>query len=136
VTHARYVADPEHQLETVALDGLVLIYHRPSGMTHIVAPPAPQILEALRLGPADAGEIVARMRAWYALEGDEAAKSVEARLEELEAAGLIARETQRTLSEAAELPAAGRLPDLPDHLDVPGRGRRFRDQVIRRAVGG
>ena len=49
---ARYVADPDIAIEAVALDGLVLLYHRPSGMTHIVAPPAPQILEALRLGPA------------------------------------------------------------------------------------
>ena len=88
---ARYRTDPEHELRMVALDGLALLYHCPSGMTHIVAPPAPQILEALRLGPADSGEILARMRAWYDLEGDEAADAVEARLEELEAAGLVSR---------------------------------------------
>ena len=88
---ARYRTDPEDCIDTVALDGLSLLFHRPSGMTHIVAPPAPQILEALRLGPADAGEILARMRAWYDLEGDEAADAVEARLEELEAAGLVSR---------------------------------------------
>ncbi len=88
---ARFQTDPESCVESVALDGLSVLFHRPSGMTHIVAPPAPQILEALRLGPADAGEILARMRAWYALEGDEAADAVEARLEELEAAGLVSR---------------------------------------------
>jgi PqqD family protein of HPr-rel-A system len=91
VPGARYLADPEDQVRSVELDGLWLLFHRPSGMTHIVAPPAPQILEALRLGPADAGEILARMRAWYDLEGDEAADAVEARLEELEAAGLVRR---------------------------------------------
>jgi PqqD family protein of HPr-rel-A system len=88
---ARYVADSEDCVRTVELDGLWLLFHLPSGMTHIVAPPAPQILEALRLGPADAGEILARMRAWYDLEGDEAADAVEARLDELEAAGLVKR---------------------------------------------
>jgi hypothetical protein len=31
------------------------------------------------------------MRAWYDLEGDEAADAVEARLDELEAAGLVSR---------------------------------------------
>ena len=87
----RYRTDPEDAIETVALDGLEVLFHRPSGMTHIVAPPAPQILEALRLGPADVGEILARMRAWYDLEGDEAADAIEARLEELEAAGLVSR---------------------------------------------
>ena len=88
---ARFRTDPESAVEAVALDGLWVLFHRPSGMTHIVAPPAPQILEALRLGPADAGEILARMRAWYDLEGDEAADAVEARLDELEAAGLVSR---------------------------------------------
>jgi PqqD family protein of HPr-rel-A system len=91
MTGARYAADPEECVRSVALDGLWLLFHKPSGMTHIVAPPAPQILEALRLGPADAGEILARMRAWYDLEGDDAADAVEARLEELEAAGLVRR---------------------------------------------
>ena len=87
----RFTTDPEDEVRTVELDGLSVLFHAPSGMTHIVAPPAPQILEALRLGPADAGEILARMRAWYDLEGDEAADAVEARLDELEAAGLVSR---------------------------------------------
>jgi PqqD family protein of HPr-rel-A system len=88
---ARYMTDPEECVRMVALDGLSVLYHQRSGMTHIVAPPAPQILEALRLGPADAGEVLARMRAWYDLEGDAAADAVEARLDELEAAGLVSR---------------------------------------------
>jgi PqqD family protein of HPr-rel-A system len=91
MAHSRYATDPEECVTSVALDGLAVLFHRPSGMTHIVAPPAPQILEALRLGPADSGEILARMRAWYDLEGDEAADAVEARLDELEAAGLVSR---------------------------------------------
>ena len=91
MTGARYTADPADCVEEIALDGLSVLYHLPSGMTHIVAPPAPQILEALRLGPADTGEILGRMRAWYDLDGDAAADAVEARLDELEAAGLVSR---------------------------------------------
>jgi PqqD family protein of HPr-rel-A system len=84
-------ADPESAVESVALDGLIVLFLAPSGMTHIVAPPAPEILAALRLGPADAGELLARLRAWYDFEGDEAADAIEARLDELEAAGLVRR---------------------------------------------
>ena len=85
---ARYTTDPEECVRSVELDGLSLLFHLPSGMTHIVAPPAPQILEALRLGPADAGEVLARMRAWYDLEGDEAADAVETGLDRV---GLVRR---------------------------------------------
>ena len=87
----RYAADPEDCVATVALDGLSVLFHRPSGTTHIVAPPAPQILEALRIGPAEPGEVLARLRAWYDLEGEAAAEAIEARLDELEAAGLVRR---------------------------------------------
>ena len=87
----RYIADADDQVREVALDGLSVIFHAPSGMTHIVAPPAPQILEALRLGPADSGEILARMRAWYDLDDKDGAEAIEARIEELEAAGLVSR---------------------------------------------
>ena len=91
MSQPRYVADPEGEVRTVQLDGLALLFHRPSGMTHIVAPPAPQILEALRLGPADIGELLGRLRAWYDFEVDEDMEALEARVAELEAAGLVAR---------------------------------------------
>jgi len=91
VSQPRYVADPDGEVRTVQLDGLALLFHRPSGMTHIVAPPAPQILEALRLGPADIGELLGRLRAWYDFEVDEDMEALEARVAELEAAGLVAR---------------------------------------------
>jgi PqqD family protein of HPr-rel-A system len=86
-----FVAVAEQDAPLVELDGLSLIYHRASGATHIVAPPAPQILAALRAGPADAGSLLARLGAWYDLEGEGAADAVEARLHELETSGLVRR---------------------------------------------
>jgi PqqD family protein of HPr-rel-A system len=83
-----YIADPESAFRGVELDGLTALFHEPSGMTHIVAPPAPQILEALREGPADVAELLRRLRARFDFEGEEA---IHARLDELEAAGLVRR---------------------------------------------
>ncbi len=87
----RYIADPEDCVRSVTLDGLSVLFHRPSGMTHIVASPAPEILVALRQGPADAAELLRRLREAYDFDGDEAADAVDARLAELEQAGLVRR---------------------------------------------
>jgi PqqD family protein of HPr-rel-A system len=86
-----YIADPEKDVQEVVLDGLSALFHRPSGMTHIVAPPAPEILAALREGPADAGELLVRLRAIYEFEDEAVADAVIARLDELEQAGLVRR---------------------------------------------
>ena len=88
---ASYIADPESAVTAVALDGLTLLFHAPSGMTHIVAAPAPEILGALREGPADAAELIRRLRARFDLDGGDAEAAVLARLDELEAAGLVRR---------------------------------------------
>ena len=88
---ARYIADPESKVRAVALDGLTLLFHAPSGMTHIVAAPAPEILGVLRDGPADAAELIRRLRARFDFEGIEAEAAIHARLDELEAAGLVRR---------------------------------------------
>jgi len=86
----RYVADPGDAIRLVALDGLSALYHLPSGTTHIVAPPAPEILEALQEGPADAAELLARLRERYELE-ERADEAIGIRLIELEQAGLVRR---------------------------------------------
>jgi len=86
-----YIADSPADLRVARLDGLVALFHAPSGMTHVVAPPAPQILEALHEGPGDARAILDRIRARYDVEEEEAAASIAARLDELEAAGLVRR---------------------------------------------
>jgi PqqD family protein of HPr-rel-A system len=83
-----YIADDSHDLVTVPLDGLSLVYHEPSGATHIVAPPAPEILAALMDGPADAAELLRRLHEKYEFDGDEV---IHVRLGELEEAGLVRR---------------------------------------------
>ena len=87
----RYIADAPEALRNVPLENLTAVYHRPSGMTHLLAPPAPQILAALAAGPASAAEIVERIGALFEVEADDPAAAIAARLAELEAAGLVWR---------------------------------------------
>jgi PqqD family protein of HPr-rel-A system len=91
VSGAIYIADDPGAVRSVELDGLVALFHAPSGMTHIVAPPAPQILQALEQGPGDARAILSRIAAIYDIEDEAGAEAIEARLDELEAVGLVRR---------------------------------------------
>ena len=83
-----YATDPEESVSMVPLDGLTALFHAPSGITHILASPAPEILAALRQGPTEISGLVARLRAAFELEGEEA---IATRLDELEDAGLVRR---------------------------------------------
>jgi PqqD family protein of HPr-rel-A system len=86
----RYRAAPPAALRIVPLDALTLIYHRASGITHVVDAPVPEILEALGSSDATVGELLARLSAAYDLaDADPLALTV--RLEELVAAGLVER---------------------------------------------
>jgi PqqD family protein of HPr-rel-A system len=87
----RFIADPHPLGEARDLEGLTLFFHRPSGTTHILAPPAPQILEALAGRAGDADELLARIGERFELEAENAAEAIAARLAELEAAGLVWR---------------------------------------------
>jgi PqqD family protein of HPr-rel-A system len=88
----RFAADAPDARVSVAIEGFTLLFHRPSGITHILATPAPEMIDALAEGPADAGEIVERLAARHGIEDpDEAEAVVAARLAELEAAGLVRR---------------------------------------------
>lgn len=81
-------AAPADTIRMVAIDGLTLIYHRASGITHVLAPPAPEIL-ALLVEPMAAADLLAALDSRFALaDGDGGALS--ARLDELVAAGLVA----------------------------------------------
>jgi PqqD family protein of HPr-rel-A system len=88
----RYRADPPEARIMVDLEGMSAIFHRPSGITHLLASPAPEILALLSGEAGDAAEIAARLAARFEIEAEDAIDAVIAdRLAELEAAGLIAR---------------------------------------------
>ena len=85
----RYRAALPAALRVVPLDALTLIYHRASGITHVVDAPVPEILAALS-EPLDVDALLARLAAEYdLLDADPLALAV--RLDELAAAGLIER---------------------------------------------
>lgn len=83
-----YIRDAEG-CRSIELEGLTLLFHPRSGLTHILAPPSPQILDALAQGAADAPTLLERLRAKFDFTGDEGAEALAARLAELDAAGLV-----------------------------------------------
>lgn len=84
-----YRAAAPETLRIVPLDALTLIYHRASGITHVVDAPVPEILDALA-EPLDADALLAKLAADYdLLDADPLALAV--RLDELAAAGLVER---------------------------------------------
>lgn len=84
-----FVAAAPATLIVVPLDLLTLIYHRASGITHVVASPVPEILEALA-EPLTLDALLGRLTADYDL-ADADREALAARLAELEASGLVAR---------------------------------------------
>lgn len=89
-----FAADPPAARTAVALESLVAIFHARSGATHLLAPPAPEVLEALARGPASVDTILARLQEVHDLSGDDARAAIAARLEELEASGLVWRHAE------------------------------------------
>ena len=88
--HPAYSAAGSVTLRTVPLDSLTLIYHRASGITHVVDTPVPEILQMLGEEALTAPVLLARMADRFALvDADSAA--LDARLEELVVAGLVER---------------------------------------------
>ena len=83
-----YRAAAPETLRIVPLDALTLIYHRSSGITHIVDTPVPEILETLAEAPLTASDLLARLGERFDLvDADPAALAV--RLDELAAVGLV-----------------------------------------------
>jgi PqqD family protein of HPr-rel-A system len=74
----------------VPLDALTAVYHRTSGQSHLVAAPVPEILAALEGAPATLAELLDRLAARYDLV-DPDGEALAARIEELEALGLVQR---------------------------------------------
>ncbi|WP_066818601.1 HPr-rel-A system PqqD family peptide chaperone [Sphingomonas mali] len=85
-----YRAASPDSLIVAPVDLLTAIYHRASGQTHLMASPAPEILDALAEAPLDAAALLAKLRADYDLvDADPAALA--ARLDELVETGLVER---------------------------------------------
>ena len=89
-----YQAEPAEGLLIEPLDAITLVYHRRSGVTHMVAEPVPEILAVMRADVLDACGVLARLGEQFDLDaGEEALASVAARLNELAELGLIHRVT-------------------------------------------
>ncbi|MFT3967781.1 MAG: HPr-rel-A system PqqD family peptide chaperone [Sphingobium sp.] len=93
----RYRAEPGQARLVHAMGPMTVIYHRRSGMTHMMSEPVPQILDALdAMGSADAAALTAHLSTRFDLEAEEGGAAepvIAARLEELAALGLVLRET-------------------------------------------
>ncbi len=77
----------------VPLDTLTAVYHRRAGMTHLVSEPMPEILAALTKAPATLSALMLVLVNDYGLDHDaESAAALQARLDELEAIGLVWRQ--------------------------------------------
>ena len=85
-----YRAAPRATLRIVSLDALTLIFHRASGITHVVDSPVPEILELFGDEGLTADRLLARLSERFALEDADPA-ALDARLAELVAAGLVER---------------------------------------------
>lgn len=86
---ARFVAPDPASLRVVPLDSLTAIYHRASGITHLVDAPVPEIIAALGQ-PMTVEELLTRLVADYDLV-DPDPRALAARLAELESVGLVSR---------------------------------------------
>jgi PqqD family protein of HPr-rel-A system len=92
-----YAALPGSALKRVAIGGLEAVYHKPSGITHLLAEPSPDLLDELeRTGAGrfvNAEQLLQMIAARFDVAGDDPAETHEAvlaeRLAELAALGLI-----------------------------------------------
>jgi PqqD family protein of HPr-rel-A system len=84
----RYRAPPAEALLTADLDAFTALFHRPSGITNLLASPAPEIVEALADAPLDLDALLARLADRFDL-ADANREALAARLDELVVAGLI-----------------------------------------------
>ncbi|MBY8827732.1 HPr-rel-A system PqqD family peptide chaperone [Hephaestia mangrovi] len=83
-----YRAAAADALRIVPLDDFTVIFHRPSGLTHLVTAPAPEILALLSEDVLTRNALLACLGAQFDL-GDASAEALDARLGELVATGLV-----------------------------------------------
>lgn len=88
----KYRAAAKDDLIWHDLDSMTLLFHLPSGITHMLADPAPAILEVMDDASLTAAEIASRLIEIFDVESDiDAENIVVARLEELSGLGLVTR---------------------------------------------
>ncbi|WP_373476979.1 HPr-rel-A system PqqD family peptide chaperone [Sphingorhabdus sp.] len=87
----KYKAEPADQILVAPLDSLTLVYQRRSGITHIVAEPAPEILAIMCADAMTADEIAQRLAAQFDFDSTQAMDIITARLNELADLGLVER---------------------------------------------
>jgi PqqD family protein of HPr-rel-A system len=83
-----YTADPSEGFRAVDFEGMTALFHRRSGVTHVVAEPVPEILAVL------GGKRLTCDALLEALDVDadeESRAALTARLDEMEEAGLVSR---------------------------------------------
>ncbi|WP_017669861.1 HPr-rel-A system PqqD family peptide chaperone [Blastomonas sp. AAP53] len=93
-----YAALPASALKRVTLGGLEAIYHLPSGITHLLAEPVPDLLDTLAAQAPGryltAGEVLGLIRERFDVAGDDPTEQPQnvlaERLAELAALGLVA----------------------------------------------
>jgi PqqD family protein of HPr-rel-A system len=85
----RYRAAPAATLRIEPLDALTLVYHRASGITHLVDSPVPELLELLA-EPLTLDQALAVLAERFNLVDPDRA-ALAARIEELVASGLVER---------------------------------------------
>lgn len=87
-----YRAEPADARLVEPLDMVTLLYQRRSGITHIVAEPVPEMIEAMGEDALPPAELAQRLSAQFDLGAAEDAEAViAARLEELADLGLVFR---------------------------------------------
>ena len=86
-----YLRDVNAQLITEPLDAMTVIYHRRSGITHIIADPVPQILACMDTAPMTAAVIARRVADTFEVDDVEVEAVIAARLDEMAELGLVER---------------------------------------------
>jgi PqqD family protein of HPr-rel-A system len=84
----RYRAPTDAALLTAELDAFTAVFHRPSGITHLLVSPAPEIVALLADTPLDLDTLLVRLGERFDL-ADADRDALVARLDELVAAGLV-----------------------------------------------
>ena len=84
----RYAAPPADAILVAELDAFTALFHRASGITHLLVSPAPEIIGALSVEPLSLDALLVALTRDYDL-ADADHVALAARVDELVAAGLV-----------------------------------------------